>query len=763
MISLLSALSIALSVQNGPSSFVNPFIGATTEGGPDSAGLGKTFPGAITPFGMVQLSPDTVTGGDNGPGYSYSHKSIEGFSFTHMSGIGWYGDLGNLLVMPTTGPLVTNSGNDGLKIDGYRSPFRHETETATPGYYQVDLDKYHVRSEMTVTPHAGILRFTYPKNNQSRIQIDLARRIGGTSVRQFVKVVDDHTIEGWMRCTPEGGGWGNGDGHPNYTVYFYGPFSKALMNFGVWSGTISAGTDRRLKFTESKAFQDMAGTALRLPGQKEFEGDHIGFYSDFPTKPGEQVMFRSGISFSSIDSARANLKAELTTWDFDKIRRQAKERWDQALGQVTVSGGTAEQKRVFYSALYHTAIDPRSITDVNGTHPSGDGSIGHSKGFTYRSIFSGWDVYRSEMPLLSIIRPQVLSDDINSLVELSETSGKHYLERWEFLNAYSGCMIGNPAVVMINDAYQKGIRSFNVAKAYEACRNSVERDGTGKLGYIPEDLSQTLEDSFSEWCIGRFAAETGHKADSQKYLARGANYRNLFDPSSGWFRAKDASGNWLPWPKEGKVGWVWCEESNPLQQGWFVPQNTSDLAMLLGGNASATKQLEEFFEKTPKGMMWNEYYNHANEPVHHAAFLFNRFGAPWLTQKWVRRILTEAYKNGVEGLCGNDDVGQMSAWYVLAALGFHPICPGEGTYELCGPLFDRAEISVPRADGGYRKFSVVANRKSQADVYIQSVRLNGQLLKRTYITHQEVVKGGTLVFTMGNTPNKAWGQVRANG
>lgn len=736
-----------------PADLVNPFVGATAG---RSGDLGKTFPGATTPFGMVQLSPDTVTGGDNGSGYDYLHRSIEGFSFTHMSGVGWYGDLGNLLVTPTTGSLVTNSGREAEGIDGYRSPFRHETEVAKPGYYAVTLDKPGVRAEAAAAPHAGILRFAFPADQVARVQIDLARRVGGTSTLQNVEVVDDHTIRGWMRCTPEGGGWGNGDGKPDYTVYFVGQFSKPLKSYGVWSAEPPLGQPTKREWVESRAFQDWARTATRHPGARSMQGPHLGFWAEFPASK-QPVLFKAGISFSGLRGAEANLKADIPDWNFEGVRQRATRAWNAALGRASVEGGTPEQRTVFETALYHTMIDPRDATDVTGEHPSGDGKIRTDRGFTYRTIFSGWDVFRSEDPLLTLLAPRVVSDQINSLMQLADLSGKGYLERWEFLNAYSGCMVGNPAIPVIADAYRKGIRTFPAAHAYRLAVATDRRFGNPDAGYVPGDLSQTLEYDFDDWCTGQLAGWLGHPDDAAKYADRARSYRKLFDPSVGWFRAHKADGSWEPWPAKGPTEWVWCVESNPLQQGWFVPHDPDGLAELLGGKAKAAEKLEQFFEATPKGMGWNDHYNHSNEPVHFVPFLFNAWGKPWLTQKWVHSILTQAYRNDVEGLVGNDDVGQMSAWYALAAMGLHPSCPGDGRYELCGPLFDRVVLKLdPRYAKG-RTFTLRAKRTNPEEIYIQSATLNGKPYARSWVAHDTLAQGGELDFVMGARPNPSWG------
>ena len=738
---------------------INPIIGASTS---REFGEGKTFPGAATPFGLVQLSPDTITGGDNGPGYSYHHTSIEGFSFTHMSGVGWHGDFGNFLVMPTTGKLKTERGVTGAE-DGYRSRFRHETEVAQAGYYAVTLDDYHIRAEMTASPRAGILRFTFPKSNQSRLQIDLARRVAGTSVRQYVKVVDDHTIEGWMKCTPEGGGWGNGGGKANYTVYFSAQFSKPLTNFGVWSAEIPDGWKRKLQEIESTRYREVVAAAKVLPGCRELEGKHLGFYSDFATSEGEVVLLKAGISFVSVTGARENLQHDIVGWDFNQVRQQARTAWEQALAGVAVEGGSDIQREAFATALYHSMIDPRAFSDHDGQYVGADHQVHRTDNFTYRTIFSGWDVFRSQYPMLTIIRPDVVNDTVNSLMQQAELSGNGRLARWEIVGVESGCMIGDPAVSVFADAYLKGIRGYDVAKAYQLCRQTVigpksgreEQSAYEKLGFAPRGISLTLENAYFDYCAGRFAQALGRSADADLLLKRALNYRNIYDPSVGNMRARNADGTWLPWSGATQHG-QGCVESNPYQQGWFVPQDVAGLIKLMGKEYFIS-YLTDFFEKTPTSFKWNDYYNHANEPVHHVPYLFTYAGAPWLSQKWSRFIMDKAYGSGVQGLCGNEDVGQMSAWYILSAIGFHPVSPVDGVYLIGSPIFDKVSI---RLDPHYYQggnFTVVTHNNSPKNCYVQSAKLNGQPLARAWIKHQEIVNGGRLEFVMGPTPNKAWG------
>ena len=703
---------------------------------------------------MVQVSPNTITGGDNGSGYSYEHTSIEGFAFTQMSGIGWYGDLGNFLVMPSTGPLKTAAGKAGdAPGTGYRSRYDKASEQASAGYYAVQLTDHQIKAEMTAAPHSGMLRFTFPASRQSRIQIDLARRVGGTATRQFVKMVNEHTIAGWMQCTPDGGGWGNGEGKANYTVYFYAQFSKPLKDFGVWSVNIPDTASRKREAIESDDYQQWVANAAVEKNIRQKEGKHLGFYTEFETKAGEQVLLKAGISFVSMEGARQNLEAEIKDWSFENAHQKAVKLWNDALRVITIDGSTEEQKFVFYTALYHTMIDPRIVTDVDGSYTGGDGKIHKAATFRKRSIFSGWDVFRSQFPLQTIINPLLVNDMINSLVTLADETDSNYLERWELLNAYSGCMLGNPAVVVLADAYAKGIRDYDIEKAYRYAVNTNEKFGNGKRGYDPGSIAKTLEYAFDDWCLAQLADSLGRQNEAKKYALRSLNYKNIWDTVHHWFRPRNEDGSWQPWPKDGRLtDWYGTFETNPYQQGWFVPHDVNGMVALMGGKKKVIADLEDFFNKTPKNFMWNSYYNHANEPVHHAPFLFNRLGVPWLTQKWTRIICDSAYHNAVEGIVGNEDVGQMSAWYVLASTGVHPVCPGSTRYEITSPLFSRSDIHLKNGN----TFSIIAKNNTADNIYIQRALLNGKPYQKCYIDYRDMMRGGRLELVMGSSPNKSY-------
>ena len=755
---LTACSSIGKKDEHGKYMYVNPFIGASTntKDAGASHGLGKTIPGATSPFGLVQLSPNTITGGDNGSGYSDEHQSIEGFAFTQMSGIGWYGDLGNFLVMPTVGKLQTNSGKLSDPDGGYRSRYDKESEEAKAGYYAVQLTDYGIKAEATVAPHSGFLRFTYPKHEQSRIQIDLARRVGGSSTWQEVKVVDDHTITGKMVCTPEGGGWGNGAGKADYVVYFYAQFSKPLKNYGVWSVDIPEGQERKRQFVQSKVFQELVAQAQIHENVREFAGEHIGFFTEFETEQDESVQMKAGISFVSEEGAKKNLEVEISHWDFDRTLNENQKRWDEALSKIHVETTDEEKKVIFYTALYRTMIDPRLYADVDGKYIGGDKQVHETAAFQKRTIFSGWDVFRSEMPLLTIIRPDVIHDMLNSLISLAEESGNNYLERWEFLNAYSGCMVGNPAISVLVDAYKKGIRSYDIEKAWKVAARTSTLFGNAPLGFVPNSISETLEYAYTEWCMAELAKALGKTEEEKKYRELALSYRNIYDSEKRSFRPKDEKGNYLPWPEEGRLKESYgCAEANPFQQGWFVPHDIEGLEQLMGGKEQALAELDDMFAHTPSHFLWNPYYNHANEPVHHVPFLYNRLGQPWKTQYWARFICQHAYKNGVKGLVGNEDVGQMSAWYVLASIGMHPVCPGDTRMELFTPSFDRVVVEV----GNGKQFVITAPGQSETNTYIQSAKWNGQPYTKCYIDYQEIMKGGLLELVVSDKPNKEWGKL----
>jgi predicted alpha-1,2-mannosidase len=506
-----------------------------------------------------------------------------------------------------------------------------------------------------------------------------------------------------------------------------------------------------MRFIRKENYQEAVRAATIFEGKRELQGEHLGFYTNFSTKADEEVLVKSGISFVSIEGAKENLEHDIDHWDFDKTKTQARNLWNDAIKNVAVTGGTEAEKTIFYTSLYHTLIDPRAFSDVNGDYIGADKKVHQAENFTYRTIFSGWDVFRSQFPLQTIINPALVNDEINSLLQMAELSGREYLPRWEMLNSYSGVMLGNPAVSVINDAYQKGIRNYDVEKAFRYCKNTVNHTGNGELGYANKHISKTLEYAYSDWALATFAALLGKQEIAETHFKKSKNYANIWNDEVNWFRARDESGAWLEW-KGKTVHGQGCIESNPYQQGWFVPHDIEGLKTLVGGEEAYRKELISFFEKTPKDFLWNNYYNHPNEPVHHVPFMLNTAGVPHLTQKTTRQICRDAYGTNAYGLCGNEDVGQLSAWYVLAAMGIHPINPGDNIYQITSPVFRSIEINLDSKYYFGKTFRILANNNSEENIYIQSMNLNGEPLDRYWITHQEITEGGLLEMEMGPDP-----------
>jgi predicted alpha-1,2-mannosidase len=726
-----------LAAANGksPVAYVDPMIGATTTG--DAAG--KTFPGVATPFGMVQLSPDTVTGGDNGSGYSSDMSTIEGFSFTHMSGVGWYGEFGNMQVMPEVGDLITDR-------DSAKSHYDKSSEITRCGYYSVFLDRYHVRTELTATPHSGIMRLTFPAASVSRIKFDITRRIGGDgshSTSDFVQRVNNNAYEGWIKCDPSGGGWGDGAGGVRYTLYFSLQTSVPFKRTGIWDGS-------RVAYSLSRQ-----------------TGSRSGFFLEFPTTNRQIVLLKSGISFVSIDGARANLASEIPGWNFDGTERSCRRLWSTALNGVTVTGGSEAQKTVFYRALYHSLLDPRSVSDLDGKYTAPNGNPQNEGGWTARTCFSGWDVYRAEFPLLELIEPDVVNDEVNTLLQIHNQSGQPGLPRWELMGRDTNCMVGDPSLAIISDAYLKGIRSYDSRAAFKMCytdavgpsdqsnRNDLQNWITKGCCVTGASISETFENSYDDYALARFASSLGKSEDADKLYKSCLNYKNVFDPDVGWFRGRDSNGGWLPWT--GRLTSGGCVESNPEQQGRFVPQDVAGLIKLIGGKEEFNHQLNDLFDHTSPGLIktFNDWYNQSNEPVQQCPFMFVYSGAPWLTQHWSRFVSDNAYGLGPTGWCGNDDVGQMSAWYVFAAAGLYPMSPASNIYIIGSPIFDKAAFKT--GDRHEHKFTIIANQNSAVNEYVQSARLDGKPLSRSWLTYAEITHANKLELIMGPNPNKLWG------
>lgn len=706
--------------------YVDPFIG--------TGGHGHTYPGATLPFGMMQLSPDTgIEGWDWCSGYHYSDNSIMGFSHTHLSGTGAT-DLADILFMPTVGELKFIPGSKEILGEGYRSHFKHETEKASPGYYSVYLDDYKVKAELTVSMRAGLHKYTFPKTSAANIIIDLKHGLDSDS-EAMIKFVGTNRVEGMRKSH----GWAK-----EHTIYFMAEFSKPFTAFG-------SVLDEKLNESNVEA-----------------SGKNVKGYVRFATNNGESVLVRIGISAVSIDGARKNLEKEIPNFNFEIIKAQAEKIWEKELIRIQVESKNEDLKKIFYTALYHTLITPNLFTDVDGKYFGMDRKIHTTKGFDYYTVFSLWDTFRAEHPLFTIIDQKRAGDFVNTILAKYNEIG--LLPVWELASNETWCMIGYHSIPVIFDAYMKGIRGYDAKSALEAMKVSAERNQHGQKlyrerGYIPADkenesVSKTLEYCYDDWCIAQLAKEIGAKEDYEKYNQRSLFYRNLFDKSTGFMRGKMSDGSWIT-PFEPKAVTQQYTEANAWQYNFFVPHDLKGLIDLYYGNNNFINKLDGLFAESDKlegrfqpdisGLIGQ--YAHGNEPSHNFAYLYNYAGAPWKTQERIREIMKELYTSKVDGLCGNDDCGQMSAWYVFSAMGFYPVTPGQNTYAIGSPIFEKVTINLENG----KKFVINAKNNSEQNKFIQIASLNGTVYNRSYITHNQIMNGGELVFVMDNKPNKSWG------
>lgn len=707
-------------------------------------GGGKTHPGACVPGGVVQLSPDTVTGGDNGTGYNYCHNTIEGFSFNHMSGIGWYGDLGNLQIMPVVGETDLRSGSNrevpfkkGKK--GWKSPFSHENECARAGYYSVLLDRYAIKAEATVSAHTGMLRLTYPEKSDARVIFNFSRRIGGHADFERVEIINNQRIEGSIHCTPAGGGFGRGHGNISYNFYFVCEFSAPAKSMRFFSNE---------KFSRENT--------------NSFEDKDAGMVAVFGEDLTEPLLIKCGISYVDLDGARRNLETECPDFDFDSMAENAFNEWEKVFQAVEVDGADETDLKIFHTCLYHVLLDPRIAADTDGRYVI-ENKIFEDSVYTHRTIFSGWDVYRSEFPLLTLIRPDIVSDEVNSLLKIADFKNSSF-PRWELMNIDAGCMVGDPGLIVVADAYVKGIRSFDAEKAYEIAKASTlcSKELFGKPfksirpdckqyineAYVPEKLSDTLEYLLADYTLARFANAMGKAEDAEYFMSRAMRYGENFNSDLGFMAPRKKRGKFVrikdEYDDEG------CVESNIYQQSWFVPYDVVGLSKLFG-EKRFVELLERFFEKAELGALWNEDYNHSNEPCHNITHYFSVLGLPHRTQYWTRRVQKEAYRTGAFGFCGNEDVGQLSAWYVLSALGFAQLCPADDKFYINTPLFKKAKIKL-NAEYHSCAVSDVFTVECDADPleypYIRSVSLNGKEIDRPYLTYSEITSGGVLSVSL---------------
>lgn len=706
----------SLQAQRDYTSLVNPFIG--------TGGHGHTYPGASMPAGMVQLSPDTrLEGWDGCGGYHYSDSAIYGFSHTHLSGTG-IPDYCDILFMPFT-------GNTAWDNQQYKSPFTHKSEKASPGYYEVMLDKHQIKARLTTTLRAGMHQYQFASGSEGAILIDLVHR--DEVLDAYIEKVSDTEIRGYRRSKS----WAT-DQH----VYFYAKFDKPFTSFEI-NNDGQVAPDRKAQSKSLKA-------AIR-----------------FALANDKTVQAKVGISGVSMEGAKLNLDTEIAGWDFEKIKSDASTAWNQALAKVDVKGGTKDEQTVFYTALYHTLLAPNVYMDVDGQYRGTDLKVHKAEGFVNHSVFSLWDTYRGFNPLMTILYPGKVRDWINTFLVQYKNGGM--LPVWELSGNETFCMIGYHAVPVIVDAYQKGIRGFDEKLALEAMLSYAESDRYGldqyrRQGYVGneydhESASKTAEYAYDDWCIAQFAKMTGQTEVYRQYIQRAQYYKNIFDPATHHLRGKVRAVWYRPFDATEVNNFY--TEGNSWQYSFAVPQDISGLMKLHGGKEKFAAKLNELFttNKTLSGRDQQDVtgligqYAHGNEPSHHMAYLFNYAGMPWRTQELVHQVCREFYPNAPDGLIGNEDCGQMSAWYVLSAMGFYPVCPGNGEYALGTPLFD--EVSI-RLDNG-RVFRITAKRDNAEAFYVQAANLDGKAYTKSYLLHTDIVKGGEFQFVLGKNPNKGYG------
>lgn len=728
--------------------YIDPMIGTVGDDQSDSPhGGGKTHPGACLPGGMVQLTPDTVTGGDNGTGYNYCYDTIEGFSFNHMSGIGWYGDLGNLQIMPVVGKTDLRSGSNReipfkKGTHGWKSPFSHDREKATAGYYSVMLDRYGIKAECTVAPHTGMLRFTYPQGADARVIFNFSRRIGGRSDWQDITVVNNSRIEGSIVCTPKGGGFGRGDGHINYKLHFVCAFSRP-----------------------AEKLQFFADEELQAEDLTAFSHADAGLLAHFGNDNKEPLLLRCAVSYTDLQGARLNF-TESDGFDFDKMKAQAEDRWEDALSCITVEGEDETDLTLFNTCMYHTLLDPRSATDLDGRFAI-EGDLYKDDSYTHRTVFSGWDVYRSEFPLLTLMRPDLVNDTVNSLLTIAKRNHASF-PQWELMGINAGCMVGDPGLIVVADAYTKGIRRYDTAAAYSIAKASAETadtlDGKAFHGvrptcrpyredcYVPDKISDTLEFLLADFAMSKFAAAYGKDADARFFAQRAGRYAENYNPRLGFMAPRKENGKFRF--MRGRYDDNYCVESNIFQQSWFVPYDVQGLSRLFGEKRTF-RLLETFFRRAKLGALWSTNYNHSNEPCHNITHYFSILGQPHRTQYWTRRVQKEAYRLGAYGFCGNEDVGQLSAWYVLSAIGFAQVCPAEPLYYLNTPLFRKATLRLQPTYHSCRHgetFTVLCDCDPLQYPYIAAATLNGKKINRQYLTYDEITAGGVFELTLQKEP-----------
>lgn len=747
---------VAVSAQE-PADYVDPFIGTN--------GMGHTFPGACVPFGAVQLSPDTDTipHNVNGvyqkrayeycAGYRHGDKTIVGFSHTHLSGTG-HSDLGDILVMPSVGDVKLNPGTADDPDSGYRSRFIHESESASPGYYAVTLDDTGVRAELTATPRTGVHRYTFPKDADGHVVVDLAHGIynyDGKVLWSTLRVESDTLITGY-RIT-------NGWARTNYT-YFAISFSQPVADYGYEDRAPVPYNGFWRRFDVNSNFPEIAGRK-------------VAAYFHFDTRRERELVVKVALSAVSTEGAVANLRAEAAGRSFDEIAAAARKAWNDNMGRFEIEG-TEDQRTMFYTSLYHTMINPSVYMDVDGSYRGVDHGIHRADGFTNYTVFSLWDTYRAEHPFLNLFFPKRNADMVRSMIAHCDQSAHHMLPVWSHMGNENWCMSGYHAVSVLADAVAAGnfthvrtaldaMLSTSTVPYYEGVADYMT------LGYVPLErsataASTTLEYSYDDWAIYRTALAAGDNAIAERYRRRALNYRNVFDRETGFARPRYADGSFKadfdPLQTYGE-GFI---EGNSWNFSFHAPHDVCGLIDLMGGDRAFTARLDSLFTMHLPEKYYAENeditadcllggYVHGNEPSHHVPYLYAWTSQPWKTQYWMREILDRMYRNDIDGLSGNDDCGQMSAWYIFSVMGFYPVCPGSGEYVLGAPYLPYLKVSLPNG----RTLEIRAEGVDDDHRYVREMKVNGERWTKNYVTVDDIMQGGVWEFRMSSTPDRRRG------
>lgn len=751
LLALLPIQSFAEQPAPDPLAFVDPMIGTGPEG--------HTFPGATAPFGMVQLSPDTDATCqirdcyDHAAGYSYHDPSIQGFSHTHFSGAG-HSDLGDILVMPQVGEVKLDPGDPKQPGSGYRQRFDHATEKASPGYYAVTLADSGIRAELTAGTRVGVHRYSFPAGKDAHLLLDLRSSLydyPGKILWSGLHLRPDGTLTGFRETR----GWA-----PGRKLYFAMRFSAPIKSH--------AFLDR----DEKVAYKGFQAPGRGSDALAEKLGKALEAKLDFGTLGGPLEV---RVALSGVDEAGAIANLDAESADFDSVRARTEGEWRKALGALQIEA-PAPMRTNLYTALYHSLLAPSVWSDVDGRYRGPDDQVHAAKDFTFRSTFSLWDTFRAQHPLLALVAPdQTNTDIVKSLVASRKASPHGILPVWQFHGRETWTMIGYHAVPVIADAYMKGVGDFDANEALDAMIASAEYAPYGglgdymKLGYVaidrePEAASKTVEYAYDDWTIARMAEKMGRKDIADRFYKRAGYWRNSFDVKTGWLRARKADGSFrTPFDPTAINYGSDFTEGNAWQYSWFVPQDQAALFRILGGDAKTVAKLDAMFDYDISKLDYSHaediagligQYIHGNEPSHHVAYLYAYAGAPWRTQERLKQIVDSQYKPTPDGLSGNDDLGQMSAWLVFTGLGFYPVAPGSNQYVIGRPFVDRAVLNLP----GGQRFTVETAGLSDANRYVGKVELNGKPLTRSWISDAEIRAGGTLRFTMQAKPDTAWGK-----